>query len=205
MKKLNHKMQQSIALSREKGASNWLSVLPIDEHGFALHKEGFCHALCLRYGWRPQLLPTHCVCGQSFSVEHALSCKCGGFPIKRHNELRDLTTSLMDEVCSGVGIEPALQPLSNEQLRLKSANKEDGARLDIVAEDFWGTKQHAFFDVRVINPFAPSMCTTQINKLYYQKEQDKRGSYDARVREVEHGSFAPLVSPPLEDWDQLLK
>ena len=35
-------------VSVEKGASSWLSTLPIDEHGFALHKGAFRDALCLR-------------------------------------------------------------------------------------------------------------------------------------------------------------
>ena len=192
-KNVNHTLQRSLTLLKDKGASNWLSVLPIDEHGFALHKGDFRDALCLRYGWRPQHLPSLCVCGKSFSIEHALSCNFGGFPIKRHNELRDLTASLLDEICTGVGIEPTLQPLSNEQMRLKSANIDDGARLDVIAEDFWGTRQRAFFDVRVFNPFAPSLRNTSIVTLYRQKEQEKRRSYDERIREVEHGSFAPLV------------
>ena len=92
-----------------------------------------------------------------------------------------------------MGIEPTLQPLSNEQLRLKSANIEDGARLDVIAEDFWGTRQRAFFDVRVFNPLASSLRNTPIDTLYRQKEQEKRRSYDERIREVEYGSFAPLV------------
>ena len=33
----------------EKGASLWLSVLPLDEFGFSLHKGEFRDALCLRY------------------------------------------------------------------------------------------------------------------------------------------------------------
>ena len=172
-KNVNHTLQRSLTLLKDKGASNWLSVLPIDEHGFALHKGDFRDALCLRYGWRPQHLPSLCVCGKSFSIEHALSCNFGGFPIKRHNELRDLTASLLDEICTGVGIEPTLQPLSNEQMRLKSANIDDGARLDVIAEDFWGTRQRAFFDVKVFNPFAPSLRNTSIVTLYCQKEQEK--------------------------------
>ena len=40
-------------LSQEKGASTWLSVLPLEEYGFALHKGAFRDALALRYGWSP--------------------------------------------------------------------------------------------------------------------------------------------------------
>ena len=37
----------------------------------------------------------------------------GGFPIIRHNEIRDLTATLLTEVCSEVSIEPELQPCSD--------------------------------------------------------------------------------------------
>ena len=39
----------------------------------------------------------------------------------------------MSEFCYGVGIEPCLQAVTEEQLKHKSANREDGARADIVA------------------------------------------------------------------------
>ena len=61
---------------------------------------------------------------------------------------------------------------------LGTVNREDGATLDIVTEDFWGTKQRAFSDVRVLNPLAPSLCTTSISSLYRLKEKEKRRHYD---------------------------
>ena len=66
----------------EKGASNWLAVLPVDEHGFYLHKTAFRDAICLRFGWKPGRLPEKCVCGSSFTVEHALTYNCEGLPIR---------------------------------------------------------------------------------------------------------------------------
>ena len=60
----------------------------------------------------------------------------GGYPSIRHNEIRDLTAELLSEVCHSVSVEPHLQPLSSETLRCASANVEDGARLDIVANGF---------------------------------------------------------------------
>ena len=56
----------------------------------------------------------------------------------------------MTEVCHNVGIEPNLQPLSGEHLQQRSANCDDGAWLDNVADNFWGDGRHAFFDVRVV-------------------------------------------------------
>ncbi len=83
------------------------------EHGFALHKGAFRDALCLCYGWRPPNLPSQCVCGKFFTVEHALSCPRGGFPSIRHNEIRDMTATLMSKVCHNVKIEPGLQRTCN--------------------------------------------------------------------------------------------
>ena len=69
-------------------------------------------------------------------MEHAFNCSRGGFPSVRHNEVRDITADLLTEVCNGVGKEPTLQPVTEEQLTHRMANCEDGARLDIVAEGF---------------------------------------------------------------------
>ena len=87
----------------EKGASTWLTVLPLTDHGFTLHKSAFQDALALRYGWTPSKLQTKCECGHAFTVDHALSCAKGGFPTIRHNEIRDITASLLTEVCSDQG------------------------------------------------------------------------------------------------------
>ena len=39
-----------------------------------------------------------CACGSKSSVEHALSCAKGGLPSIRHNEIRDVTATLLTEV-----------------------------------------------------------------------------------------------------------
>ena len=90
-----------------------------------------------------------CACGTNFTVEHALSCAKGGYPSIRHNEIRDFTANLMSEVCHNVAIEPHLQPITGEILSGASANTQDGARLDVAADGFWGSRfERAFFDVR---------------------------------------------------------
>jgi len=52
----------------EKGASSWLSALPLEQYGFSLHKGKFIDAICLRYGFTPSLLPLHCACGKDFTL-----------------------------------------------------------------------------------------------------------------------------------------
>ena len=111
--RLPRNLQRTVEASTEKGASSWLSTLPITGHGFALHKEAFRDALCLRYGWRPLRLPSHCICGGQFTIEHVLSCSRGGFLFIRHNEIRDITADLLSEVCHNVGTEPGLQHVSS--------------------------------------------------------------------------------------------
>ncbi len=64
-------------------------------------------------------------------TSQSLSCPRGGFPSIRHNEIRDLTATLMTEVCNDVCVdvcvEPDLQALSSETMAA------DNARLDIAA------------------------------------------------------------------------
>ena len=129
--KLTPTLQRAVTLAQEKGASSWLTALPVQEHGFSLHKTAFQDALALRYGWMPSCTPSHSVCGTNFSVDHALSRLKGGFPSIRHNEVRDITAELLSEVCHDVEIEPHLQPLSDERFQQKTANTQDDARLDI--------------------------------------------------------------------------
>ena len=167
MSELTDDLHHIVQLSSEKGASLWLSVLPIEEHGFALHKGAFRDALCLRYGWLPSSLPAKYVCGHGFTVDHAMNCSSGGFPTLRHNELRDFTAAVLSEVCHDVAVEPVFQPLSREALRFAAANVEDEARLDVSVRGFWGDNhQKTFFDVRVFNPMSSSYCTTAVSSLY---------------------------------------
>ena len=144
------------AAAKEKGVSSWLSALPIEQHGFALHKGDFRDAVALRYGWPLKRVPEQCACGQQFSVHHALICRCGGFILQRHNQVCDLTANALCEVAANVIVEPLLQPLNGENLR-QAANNEDSSRVAIRASGFWGnTAQDAFFDVGVFYPFPPT-------------------------------------------------
>ena len=178
-------------LAQEKGSSIWLTSFPIHEFGFALHKRAFQDALAFYYNWQPLQAPSACACGMKFSTEHALSWPKGGFPSIRHNEVRDLTANLLTEVCNDVCIEPELVPSDGEVFTGASSYSQDGARLDIAANGFWGGQfERTFFDVRVFNSHAPS---NRHPRCYRKHELEKKRHYEQRVREVEHASFTPLV------------
>ena len=91
------------------------------------------------------ILCAHCVCGKRQTVEHALSCSHGGFPALRHNDIRDITARCISEVCHNVSIEPELQPLTGERLQLRTANSEEGVRLDVSAQGFLGERHQCAF------------------------------------------------------------
>ena len=190
---LNGTTKKAMILAEEKGASAWLNNIPIKEHGFTLHKGAFRDAIALRYGWRPNGLPSTCACGKANGVDHALSCPRGGIIIKRHNEIRDVTASLLKDVTSTVEIEPILQPLTGEVMTERSANIEENSRLDVKCTGFWNPQQDAFLDVRVFNPLASRNRNKPMSAAYTTHEREKRREYDRRVREIEHGTFTPIV------------
>ena len=61
-------LQKAVTLTSGKGASRWLSALPLQECSFTLHKTKFHNALALRYGWLPSRMPSHCTCGSNFQL-----------------------------------------------------------------------------------------------------------------------------------------
>jgi len=52
LKEVTPESQQLIKGAMEKGASCWLSALLIKATGYALNKQDFTDAVCMRYGWK---------------------------------------------------------------------------------------------------------------------------------------------------------
>ena len=98
--------------ARDKGASSWLNAIPRREQGFDLNKEEFRDSLRLRYNLPLKGLPNQCVCGDQFSVNHALTCKKGGFTSARHDEVKNVLASQLNKVCNNAQVEPHLIPLT---------------------------------------------------------------------------------------------
>ena len=128
--------KRAVELATEKGASNWLTVIPIKDLNFNLNKREIRDAIKLRYDWEITDTPKVCVCGDQFNVDHAMVCRRGGYIIQRHNELRDLEAEMLSMVCNDVEIEPVLQEITGETLN-RGANRAPDARLDISARGFW--------------------------------------------------------------------
>ena len=181
---------KAVEQAKEKGASSWLSTLPLEDQGFTLNKGEFRDALAIRYNADLRGLPAKCPCGQPFNLNHAMNCKRGGFVIIRHNNIRDFEANLLKQTCNDVETEPPLQPLEGE---LITGLMGEEARPDIRARGFWRSAQNAYFDIRVTNANSTSQSNMSAAKIYAKHEAEKKRNYNQRIMQVEHGSFTPLV------------
>ena len=133
-------------------------------------------------------MPSVCVCGDHFNVDHAMMCKRGGFVIQRHNELRDLEAEMLRMVCNGVETKPVLQDITGEELNRGASTAPDawqgGSGRD---------RGRRFFDVRICHPNADSYRDMDLNQIYRQHETEKKRQYASRILEVEQATFTPLV------------
>ncbi len=83
--------------AREKGASAWLTALPLDNLKYTLNQREFHDSIALRYGWNIKDFPNYCGCGIKNSIYHSLDCKMGGYVSMRHNAIRDTFAYLLRE------------------------------------------------------------------------------------------------------------
>ena len=191
----------SVHQSRDKVVSSWLAAVPLDDQGLVLHKQEFRDSQHLRYNMPLSDLPSKCVCGEKYTVCHALSCKRGGFVAQRHDGVRNLLTSLIGKVCTNVEVEPQLQPLDNERFNLRTAVTSPEARLDFKAGGFWSRGITAFFDVRVTHVNSKCNQRKATSTIFKEQEEGKKWKYQQRVLHFEMGSFTSLVLEPMVGWE----
>ena len=183
------------------GASSWFSATQLKESDRHLSKSDFRDLIRLRYLLSLENMPLTCVCGKDYLITHALTCATGWFNIKRHNDVQDYLANLLNEMCADVSIEPHLVQVTEDETT--STNREDAARLDIAARDFWWPSQWAFFDIRVFNANAQSSISRNIEETFSHHEREKARKYSDRIVNVEHGSFTPLIVSTHGDYSQL--
>eukprot|EP00117_Sycon_ciliatum_P003910 scpid25035/ scgid2046/ len=174
--------QVLLEMAGKKGVSNWLSSMPsFVMPGSIPNKSDFRDAVCIRYGLSLEGVSSSCICGQDMTIDHAMSCPAGGYPIARHNEIRDILSEAIREILPDVEKEPLLKPFEGETLPHRTANRSLEARLDIRARGFWTRQQDAFFDVRVTHPKASLLSRTDVLRQLKTHEQAKKRESCARV------------------------
>ncbi|KAG0724825.1 hypothetical protein GWK47_039809 [Chionoecetes opilio] len=122
-----------------------------------------------------------------------MTCKKGGFVCIRHDEVRDVTDSMLREVSRDVSTEPTLLPLDGEHMRYRTANTANEAQVDISAHGFWTRGQRAFMDIRIFDPMAACHRELSLETAHQRNEQEKIRAYGERIQHVDQGSFTPLV------------
>ena len=172
MESLDEKSKKIFELAQEKGAGAWITALPIKALGFSLNKQEFRDSVFLRYGWTVPNTPAFCSCGTKNTIDHALSCKKGGFIIMRHNKVRDVEAELLREICHDVQIEPELLPLDSNEFR--NGNNAEKARLDVSGIGVWGPLERTFLDVRIMHPTSPSYVNKSLKSVYLQHEIEEK-------------------------------
>ena len=187
---LDEQKRRLLSASSEKGASSWLTVLPLKSLGYTLNKSEFRDALCLRFGWTIPNTPKFCGCGKDNSLDHILTCARGGYVIMRHNRLRDTTATLLGEVCRDVKTEPPLISFQRDDIQ---GNNSDKGRLDVSAVGLWSQYERSMCDIRVFHPKSASYMNKSLSAIHSQHEAEKKRMYNDRVLNVEKATFTPLT------------
>ena len=141
-------------------------------------------------------MPTYCACQKMNDIDHALSCKTGGYTIFRHNRIRDTIAEILREVCTDVVVEPPLTPLESDTYTdgmNNRMNTTDGARLDIACIGLFSPLERTYMDVRIFHAGAPSYRNRTLPSLYTENENSKKRQYNSRVINIEKSTFTPLV------------
>ncbi|MCP4457119.1 MAG: hypothetical protein GY816_03685, partial [Cytophagales bacterium] len=184
---------RQLELVSEPGVSCMLTTLPLQDYGFAMNKQEFHDYIAFRYNFKLSNVSRICGCNQVNSINHSLICKKGGYPILRHNSLCRVLGELLEEAgCKDVVIEPILQDLTGESLP-SGANTSPNARLDVSCRSFWTPLDKVFTDIRIFHAQAPSNACMPVKRMYKHHEDRKKAEYNARVLNVEKGSFTPIV------------
>ena len=81
-----------------------------------------------------------------------MTCHTVGFSTIQRNEVRDITATLLTEVCHNVATESPLQPLSREVLTIVRPTEKMVLTSTSEWEVFWNRAQDAFLNVRYFIP-----------------------------------------------------
>ena len=73
------------------------------------------------------------------------------------------------------------------------SNRSNEARLDVRARGFWERGQQAFFDLRVFDPNTCRYLNKSLQHSHLINENEKKGTYNERVLQADHGTFTSLV------------
>jgi hypothetical protein len=187
-------LQRALLFAKEKMASSVFTTRPLKKYGFCFpNKRDFRDLVAMRYHREPDGLPRVCACGKLYSLDHSQICKLGGFIHMRHDGPKELFGELSAEVCYDVKVEPDLLPLTGEQFDHKTAKVAPDVRSDVRVRGFFTKEQNAFFEFRIVYPFASSYLKMNPADLYEHVAHLRKMEYEQRINQVDNGSFTPMI------------
>ena len=179
--------------ARDNDANSWLNAVTLKEQDLTLNRQQFRDSLRLHYNLQLADLPSHCACGDWFTVSHALSCKKTGFGAQRHGGIQNLLTSLLSKICKDVEVEPHLLPIDNEVFNLRcTITSPSWGWTGHKGGSFWSRGETAFFDVCFTHVNSTCNQNKSTELIFVEHENEKKRKYQQRVIDVEMGSFIPL-------------
>jgi len=187
-----------LEMNSQNGASSALAVIPLAQYGFTLNSMEFRDLLSVRFNLPIRNLPQTCACGNKNSMQHASSCRMGGFRTRQHNQ----TVTLWGELLCAAGA----TNLRNEMIIRAKNNDSDPAvspliRSDIAVDD--GNSNTTHFDVTLVNPIAPSHITKPVASAFKNAEHQKNRKYKQVIKENLKQNFSPLVHNSITGLPQL--
>ena len=183
-------MKRTVLQTKEKGASSWLAVKSIQEHGFVLTKSEFRDALRIKHNKQLQGMPRKCPWGQKYDLKRAMNYEKGGFVVASHNNVRDFEANLLKTIQNGVEIEPALQEIDHERI---DGRTRDEARPNIQAWGVWLQGQNADFEIRLTNVNANFQKYQTVETILKKYEKEKKRVSNSHIMNVEHRTSTPLL------------
>ena len=111
----------------------------------------------------------------------------------RHDGPKELFGELCAEICYDVKVEPDLLPLTGERFDHKTAKVAADVRSDVRVRVFFTKEQNAFFEFRIVYPFASSYLKLAPAELYEHVAHLRKMEYEQRINQVDNGSFTPMI------------
>ena len=171
----------------------WLDAIPSTHH-FILGNDNFVNAVCLRLGKAIPCLHSldQCVaqCGQPIDIEgyHAMTCKWGGGPIKRHDSVLDCFYDMSKSLGFHCRKELTAQFENKQRPDIAIYNYKDGKKL--------------LLDVTITHPLAKRSISASCSKPGFaaaEKEREKDSKYLVKSTNLGY-LFRPIALEVYGRW-----
>ena len=157
----------------------WISAHPSKRAGTRLDRHEFIDAITIRYDWPVVEPPDKCPgCHEDFDLRHALKCKTGGAPSRRHDEVRDT----IGAICHRAGLDTTREPvITTDSTDPITGGKIKGLRADLLVKGLDTTEGTAAIDFSIHDASPASYVNKSPAKIIAARERAKRRKYGVAV------------------------